>query len=362
MVCIACRNRIDPSDLLKCVSCKGTYHYKCLNIGSAAFRENSNKMRQTWQCDGCKNVSRRRRNDNTPLRKGQDLESDESIMTSVNQDSGSSPSLTNVEKINSNPNSVLAYEDFDKLLNSRLGLMEAAITKNITLTIQSEINSAIEKLKAEFTQTTDFLAAEQTDLKQEIDSAHKTIQSLEAENSKLSSELAYIGKRMRTLEKASRSCNAEIHGIPEKRGENVLNILNKLCDEIKIEIPDGAICAVRRVAKLNPSSERPRNVLITLSSERHRDSLISSVRRYNKDHVANPLNSGQVGVTGEKRRIYVVEHLSPETKELHAVARKFAKDHSFKYVWVKYDRVYLRKCDESPAIHVKDSGSFSKLL
>lgn len=132
--------------------------------------------------------------------------------------------------------------------------------------------------------------------------------------------------------------------VPEKKNENLLPILKNLCAKISAPVTESEVFAVRRVAKMNNESARPRNILVTLPSERHRDYVISAFQRYKKANRTNPLNSSDLGFPAENGQyIYVTEHLAPECKELHSAARKAAKERAYKFVWVKYGRVYMRK-------------------
>ncbi|XP_063835212.1 uncharacterized protein LOC135084065 [Ostrinia nubilalis] len=178
----------------------------------------------------------------------------------------------------------------------------------------------------------------------------------------MQSEMSDLKRRMTTLEKASRSRNFEIQMLPERQNENLTVVIKKLFDELKAQIADNDICAVRRVAKVDTTSKRPRNVLVTLTSERHRDYLLSAYKRYNKAHKTEPLSSIQLDIPGERRVIYLSEHLAPECKSLHAAARKLAKEREYKFVWVKYGRVYIRKNESSPAIVIKDTSSLDKIV
>lgn len=172
--------------------------------------------------------------------------------------------------------------------------------------------------------------------------------------------MAKLETRLSQTEKVTRSCNLEIQCIPERRNENLAILFKKLCEHIKLPISDSDIRSCRRIARLNPSSDRPRSVLITLPSERHRNHIISGVERYNNSNPKDLLNSAHIGVTGDKRLIFVGEHLSKQCKDLHSAARRLAKEKGFKYTWVKYGRVYIRKDDTSPAIYIKDLTDLEK--
>ncbi|KAI5646062.1 hypothetical protein NE865_01955 [Phthorimaea operculella] len=220
--------------------------------------------------------------------------------------------------------------------------------------ITAQISTAIAKVEQDFTKTTDFLVNEQRDVRNDLSIANEHIKKLEDQKQKLETNVTELNHRIMVLEKASRSCNIEIQCVPEKKSENVLELVKKLYEIIKMPSAVSEICAVRRVAKLNPDSKRPRNILLTVRSEFQRDTFLSSFKRYNQANSTSPISSFSLGIPGESQRIYVSEHLSRQCKELHAAARRYAKENSYTYCWVKFGRVYLRKEDNSPAIHVKN--------
>lgn len=367
MQCLACCKHVQSTELLSCSACKGHYHYQCLNITAARFREKALELKRTWLCQDCQNVGRRKRNDQTPVRKQNESApnisdqrehpTDESLIEHEfkEQEQSSRPahSISNQGSKN-----MLAYDDFSKLLESQVQIIEASLTR----TIKREINAAIDALKRDFTETTDFLAAEQKDLKADIRIANEQVKNLEKEKCKLSQELVSMTMRLQSLEKASRSCNVEVQNLPEGKLENVMNVFTNLTNQIGLKISEKDICSVRRVAKINPASDRPRNILATMSSERNRDQVIEAFKSYKKAHNGNPPNSTDLGMQGDKRNIYVVEHLPSEVKKLHAIVRKTANQLAYKYVWIKHGRIYVRKSDDSPCVHIKNENCLSELL
>ncbi|CAG5019812.1 unnamed protein product [Parnassius apollo] len=149
--------------------------------------------------------------------------------------------------------------------------------------------------------------------------------------------------------------------VREKRNENLLHLIQKLHDTVNVSLDMNCICSVRRIAKINSKPDRPRNILLTLQTERQRDILLSAVKRYNKTNRPNHLNSTCLGIEGESPAIYVTEHLSSTTKKLYAEAKKFAKDNLYKYVWVKYERMCMRKNDNESVLLIRDLSNFEKL-
>ncbi|CAG4943218.1 unnamed protein product [Parnassius apollo] len=335
MNCEACRNRITGEELLRCIKCMTHYHYMCLNITQSYYKANLGELRRSCICPLCINVTRRKGNNcNTPVRK--QLENrDESSMS--------------CEDLTISENTV---EISRPVMNT---------VENTPTTIRNEVSDQIAKLKSEFTVTTDFLAEEQRDVKAELKTLSDKVRKLEDENVLLQSELSQMNETLQVLDKSSRNCNIEIQSVPEKRSENLLYVLMKLCEVINCPFAESDIKSIRRVAKMKPSSDRPRNIIATLHSEHHRDTIISAVRRFNKANKLCPLNSSHMGLAGEKYNIYISEHLSAECKAVHAAARQWTKINHYKFVWIKYGRVYVRKNEESLAILIRDTSYLSKL-
>jgi hypothetical protein len=233
--------------------------------------------------------------------------------------------------------------------------------------VRAEVQAAVIDLENKFTATTDFICAEQQTYKFQIAAQNEKIKSLEQENGKLQASLRTVSTRLSTMENISRNCNLEIQAVPEKNNENVLLMFRNLCSTIKMSIADNNIIACRRVAKMDTKSSRPRNILVSLSSPLIRDSVLAMVSRHNKSarNSTEPsdqlLSSSHLGITGESKRIYVVEHLSPECKVLYAETRKAAKSKDYKIVWTRYGKIYVRKNEQSNAIHIKDSKCLNKL-
>ncbi|CAG9138057.1 unnamed protein product [Plutella xylostella] len=282
-----------------------------------------------------------------------DMSCDESV---------SSLTINNNKKLIEAENSgMITLEQMNMLLNRMRTDIVSEITISIKREVNAAVNSALETIRQEFTATTDFLAAEQKDLKTEIESSKKDIKELEAKNFKLQSLVTSFERRVESAEKMSRSLNLEIQAVPERKGENVVTHVKNLCKKVNVPMTDSEIHACRRVAKMDQSSSRPRNILVTLSSMRHRDNIISAVKRYNKANSTNKLNSSDLEITGEACPIFVTEHLSPAVKEIHAAARKIAKEKSYKFVWVKFNRVFMRKDDKSPYLRIKSLECLNNL-
>ncbi|CAG9790235.1 unnamed protein product [Diatraea saccharalis] len=227
--------------------------------------------------------------------------------------------------------------------------------------ITTDIDKLVNGLREDFTKTTDHIMEEVKELNKIINEKENIIKTFKTEQVLFENKLQIISSRFVTIEKLSRDRNIEIQGVPEDRSENVISLFRILCNTIKYPISDRDIQACRRVAKMDGKSKRPRNVVVTLSSPRMRDEIISATYRFNKEHGDRKLNSQHLGISGETNQIYVCEHLAPDTKELFATVRHFVKNNSYAYSWVKFGQIYLRKSDKTNAILVKNEGVLKTL-
>lgn len=358
--CIGCSDSLPPPgerEKILCSLCKQYYHTKCVNITKKMLTSWSSDVKSSWKCTTCMNITRRRGdNSNTPVRRATTL--DDSVMSC-------DESMINVTPVKPLPatasGSDISLDSIALLLDSKLDSFKKSFMSDIKNLIKEEVGKTIEKLKIEFTETTDFLLHEQNVVKTHLEKAEQRVKDLEQQNSSLQNHVGALNRRLESMEKISRSHNIEIQAVPEKKTENILTIVKNLYATVDLPISDSEISACRRVAKLpTTSANRPRNILVTLPSARHRDTIISAVKRFNRAHLKEPLNSHHIGVSGDKCIIYVCEHLSPETKELHACTRKALRD-KYRYVWVKFGNIYIRKDDNSPVIHIKNKEILDKL-
>ncbi|XP_045498237.1 uncharacterized protein LOC123696217 [Colias croceus] len=256
----------------------------------------------------------------------------------------------------------IPYDKFGSLLDNKMEKFKTSLMQDIVSHVRNEISKVIDSLKDDLTRSIEFLAEEQNSLKQDLIAAKDKIKELEKDKFDLTNNIKTIERRLDTLDKASRSCNVEIQCVPQKKEESLPSLVKKICDTVGFQIQENNIYSVRRVAKLNPTSPRPRSIILTLQSERDRDMLLSAYKRFNKGkNICDTLNSNHLMIPGEKHRIYLSEHSSPTCKMLHAEARKLSKQFKYKYVWVRNDKVYMRKDDNAIAIYIKDTSSFDKL-
>ncbi|XP_063530050.1 uncharacterized protein LOC134741269 [Cydia strobilella] len=242
MRCMACLNPIQHNtDLLVCVACKGLYHYLCTNMTQAYYREHSHELKISWRCPNCENVTRRRKNDDTPVRNQKcsptlndttisieellDPNGDESSHgASDNPPARISPVIAPPTQHNQDNQQSITLDQFRTLLEAN----NKAIVAEMQGTIKKEISDAVHQLKQEITQNYSTLSTNQTTLKRELQKTNTKIDQLEKENRKLQTELLELQTKL----KAQHDCNH--HSEPTKT--IILYGLDELHSETESEL------------------------------------------------------------------------------------------------------------------------------
>ncbi|XP_047543220.1 uncharacterized protein LOC125075553 [Vanessa atalanta] len=206
-----------------------------------------------------------------------------------------------------------------------------------------------------------FMNEQYEDIKSEIRTKFKAFEILNKENEQLKVTIQDLDMRLNVMEQQSRACNIELQCLPEHKNENLINTIMQLSRVISCNITEDNIHNVTRIAKQNPNSSRPKSIIVQFNSPRTRDTFLAASIKYNKNNPDDKLNSKLLGIGGLKQNIYVVEHLSPKNKMLHAAAKQKAKLKGYRYVWVRNGRIFMRKSDNCEYKHIKDMASLDKI-
>ncbi|CAG9794185.1 unnamed protein product [Diatraea saccharalis] len=161
----------------------------------------------------------------------------------------------------------------------------------------------------------------------------KQLQSLQnhmEKNSTLPEHIQILEVKLAAIEQQARDCNIEIVNLPERRNENLCNIITNLGVIIKQQILPSDIISVHRVPHADQKDSRPKNIIAKLSTRILRDNIIAACRS------TKNISSEQLGISGSVQRIFINEHLTIQNKRLFRECREKAKLHDYKYVWVKH--------------------------
>lgn len=352
--CAGCPNIIKNNEYVQCRICSLSYDIICANLTFKKFCTMSKQSRLDWQCQACLNKRPKADNQNTPVRTTSEAHSDVDLAANSSKPSKRSR-FTSPEvdlDMDESKESCCRMANLNELIISALRsevpkILEGSLIKELE-PIKNQISdvlSSIEFINKKYEEMSNLLKSREEDIKQ-----------LKSENIQLHNTVKDLHSRLGALEQHSREANIEIHGLPEHRSENLAQTVTLIGKAVSHQIQDGDVLSCFRVAEMNVNSNRPRSVVVKLRSPRCRDAFLAAVWSYNKKN-QEKLNTGVIGIGGDKKQLYVAEHLSPENKSLHAATRIRAKELSYKFVWVRNGRIYVRKNESSQPklINNKDS-------
>lgn len=267
---------------------------------------------------------------------------------------GSSPTYENVTVRAKRPNPVPCS-----------CLSASTIREIIRDELERKFNTAIEDIQiklATFEKSLALSNSEYTKLHEESASQKAQIVQLQNETKELRDVNRDLTKRLQQVEQQSRVNNLELQCVPEHGNENLFITVQQLGNTIKCPVTETDIQYCSRIAKINAGSPRPRSILVKFSSRRLRDTFLAGVIKFNKNNPRDKLNTSHLGIGGNRRSpVFVTEHLTPETKALHAAARQKARELNYRFVWVRDGKVFLRKTENSNFIVVKDTAVLNNL-
>lgn len=300
--CFDCRLLISRSNPgLKCSGvCHKWYHIKCVKL-PAELVENLNIPGLSWTCSSC-------------MKTGQP--------TNVNMSQVSDMSTKFQEMISNFE--ILKKKQEDMLLSVEYS---SACIDNFN-TKMSEFSVALKKI--------DFL--------------EKKIVDLEKENSLLTAEVE-------DLQQYSRKNNLEINGIPQRNGENVMNIVKNIGNLVGVDISQNCIDACHRV----PSRNQERNnkpIIVKFTSRIVKQNLLAATKA--NRHLMNASKLELPSMPEQK--IYVSDHLTPKNKALLYKSKIFCRENNFKFVWVNDCKILVRKNETSRIVHIQNEASLSRLV
>lgn len=190
------------------------------------------------------------------------------------------------------------------------------------------------------------------------DKLGQRVEKLETEcvkNNKTTSIISSLESKIEALEQHARSCNIEICGVPEKRNEDLMEIVANISKHINLSIQQSDILTIHRVPQAQTHANRPKNIIVKVSSRILRDNILSAFRK------AKGVTTNDIGIPGTPKSVFMNEHLTLERKKLFRDCREAAKKENYQYVWIKHATILVRESNNHAAIAIRTQEDISKI-
>lgn len=253
------------------------------------------------------------------------------------------------------PHSHVTEERLREILKQEISI---AINSTIKQLITTELKNINEKITC-YQESMTFLNKQYEDMKTRLDESSATLTDIKKENDKLKATVNELTGRLNTVEVHMRECNIEINGVPENRSEILIDTIVQLTKAVENPLTPDDIQHVTRVAKLSRDSTKPRAIVAKLRNPRTRDQVLAAVAKFNKKKSQEKLSTNHLDIAGTRSPVFVTEHLTPGNKYLHAAARIKAKEMSYKFVWIRNGRIYVRRDETHQAISIRSVESLN---
>lgn len=350
---------VENRECLQCCTCHLWYDLLCGNITEKRYNQMSLEQKSSWKCTGCKSKKPKCDNTNTPVRSDRQVSPLKIISHRSPSPIDANTNVTQRKKVSR----AQSPED-DTLQFSRATLREIIKQElqNVLRDVVSEQFRQINELIAGFQKSLSFFEEKYEEVRVAMEEKSDIINKLEKDNINLQDCLQQLSKRLNLIEQNSRSANVELQCVPENKSENLITTVLQLAKVINCDIQDSDILHCTRIAKKNTQSSRPRSVLIKLSSPRQRDNFLAATIKFNRSNSQDKLNTSHLGIAAEKPQpIYVSEHLSSENKAIHAATRIRCKELSYKFVWTRNGKIFVKKNETSQSIVISSIDKIKSL-
>lgn len=343
-----------PSDgtagCITCTKCKHNYHYKCLypmeKINVTA------EFKKSWICPDCSSKqSKQPKHDDTPIKSSsRSQQTTDNVMRRRGETCALPPPCPPIPEHN------ITADIIRNIVASEV----AKIKKEISSLVHQILSQELKPIKDEIANFKDTLSLfnlqfdNLTKRIEKVESDMKVHKSSSMDLSDLKASITKFEYSNNSSDQWSRRSNIEIYGIPEKKNENLFNILSTISDRAQYKInPSSDIDFITRVAPKKSDTKKIKPIIIRFLARYKKDAFLSQVRK-------TKLKASDIGYTSCDNTIYFNEHLTSSNKALLQRAKTIAKEKQYAYVWVKNCAIFARRNDTSPVISISNELDLNK--
>jgi hypothetical protein len=314
MICLKCNASLPKDGLfVTCSACAKCLHFTCSGLSESSYNRMSKSKKDVWRCFKCRETSKQ---------------------------SSSSESAT-------------PELDFDKEME----------VKSMFITINTKLDgykSSVDEMHKDIKGLSSFyddLKLAISELQQQNKEMKNSLNALLEDNKAKDKKIAYLENRINIIEQHSRSVNFEIHGMEareeERREGGLRSVVNKLLQAMDVkEVADTDMHVIHRLPVRRPGALPA--VIVSCSSRVVRDKIL--LKR--KSTVTNDI----LYSNGNQNKIFVCENLTPYNKSLLWKAKQKAKEMNFKFVWVKFGKIFTKKDETSGTLRIENDDDLRKIV
>lgn len=290
----------------QCSICGNQLDFNCAGITESGWKRLGSDRRAAWKCSSCRPTS-------PAPASGKEQVSLESILREL--------------------------QDIKLKLTELPSLIETI----------KDIKEEILDLKA----SCDFSSARVEEVAGELCSVEAKILEVQQKQTLLDSAVGELQTQVFNSEQRSRLNNVEIKGVPQKKDENLFQIVEKISMKVGYNLPKTQINYISRIPTYN---SKEKSIIVSFINRYVKEEFIASARKM------KIIKAEDLGFQDSSGKIFVNDHLTAESKLLLNKTRQICKEKNYSYVWVKFGKIHVRKNETSNSFIVNKISDLNKIV
>lgn len=193
------------------------------------------------------------------------------------------------------------------------------------------------------------------------------MQTMEDERSKDKKTISVLEEKIEFLERKIKSTSIEIRNTPRllphasraETKQELSDLAINMAKSIDVNLQESDI---RDIYRINSSKEASKPIVLELNSVIKKESLIQSVKAFNKSKPkGSKLNSNHLNIPGKPTPVFVSELLTFKTQKIFFLSREFARNNEYQHCWTSKGVVHLRKADGKTLIRINSEADLDNL-
>lgn len=176
--------------------------------------------------------------------------------------------------------------------------------------------------------------------------------------------ILFLEQKVEDLQTGNRKSNLELKNVPKRDNEtkqDLIEMVTCLSETIGCPIVKQDIKDIYRV-RAKKSNQRNTPIIIETNSTLLKSDVLKMTKAFNIRNKTK-LCAKHLGLkTQEDTPVFISEHLTAKGSRLHFLARDLARSKGYKFCWTSYGKVYVRKNEQTPIIHIRSEEQVHNLL
>ncbi|KAL0881299.1 hypothetical protein ABMA27_001182 [Loxostege sticticalis] len=312
MNCAECNAEFN--DGVQCGSCARYLDFACANISEAGYRKLGADRRALWKCPSCK----------------------------ISSPHVSKPTPTPA------PETVTMDVILGEIRDIKIRLAPLSQLMADVASIKNEITEL--KAFCEFSSSKlDDFAVRLDDVESKLPIVQRIQESVAATENAISQ----VKKEFSSNEQWARLNNVEIKGVPMKKNENLFSIIDSIGRRVNYVVPKAQINYVSRIPT---HSSKDKSIILSFINRYIKEEFVAAAR------AEKNLTADGIGYAGNPQRVFVNDHLTSENKKLLTKVKTALKAKDYRYIWVKYGKIHVRKNDNSHVLVINAETDLNRLV